>query len=109
MDIKTFEKEVINNEKPVVVQFSASWCGPCKKLTPIMKQALQARDDFKLVHLDVDEAMDVAVAMRIRAVPTVFMFKGGQVIDRYPGIPIITMVNSWLNGHNGQTKKDSEE
>lgn len=83
----TFDEAVRNSDVPVLVDFWAPWCGPCKMLTPIIKQVA---DEFagkaKVCKLNTDEARDTAVEFGINAIPTLILFKGGQVQKKWVGL-----------------------
>ena len=78
--------EVINSEIPVVVDFWATWCGPCKAIAPIIDELATEFEGKALVcKCNVDECDDVPMEYGIRSIPTVLFFKGGQVVDRHVG------------------------
>ena len=83
----TFDEAVRNSDVPVLVDFWAPWCGPCKMLTPIIEQVA---DEFagkaKVCKLNTDEAPDTAVEFGINAIPTLILFKGGQVQKKWVGL-----------------------
>ena len=83
----TFDEAVRNSDVPVLVDFWAPWCGPCKMLTPIIEQVA---DEFagkaKVCKLNTDEAPDTAVEFGINAIPTLILFKGGQVPKKWVGL-----------------------
>ncbi|HYG06471.1 MAG TPA: thioredoxin [Stenotrophomonas sp.] len=84
----TFEAEVLQKslQVPVLVDFWATWCGPCKTLTPILeKLAAEYNGAFELAKVDVDQEQQIAAAFQIRSVPTVFLVKDGQLVDGFPG------------------------
>lgn len=80
-------KEVINSDKPVLVDFWATWCGPCRMLAPIIEEIA---DDFegKVVvgKVDVDNNQQVSMEYGIRNIPTVLIFKNGEVVDKFVGV-----------------------
>ena len=80
-----FEKEVLKNSKTVVVDFFATWCGPCQMLMPVLEEIAKERDDFDIIEIDVDEAQELAMEYDIEAVPTMIIFKNGTAIDRLGG------------------------
>ena len=85
---ETFEAEVLQKslQTPVLVDFWATWCEPCKTLGPLLeKLAGEYNGAFQLAKVDVDKEQQIAAAFQIRSVPTVFLVKGGQLVDGFPG------------------------
>ena len=78
--------EIIKGEKPVVVDFHADWCGPCKVLSPILDELDSELDDVEFVKINVDDYPELSGSYEIMAVPTVIMFQDGKVKNRFSGV-----------------------
>ena len=81
-----FEAEVLKADKPVLVDFWATWCGPCQKQGPIVESFAEEQSEIKVCKLDVDEASDVAEKYNIMSIPTVIAFKDGEVLNKSVGL-----------------------
>ena len=80
-------EQLISSEKPVLVDFFATWCGPCKMMHPILEELKQSIGDrATIIKIDVDEAQEFAVQYGVRAVPTLAIFKRGQLVWREAGV-----------------------
>lgn len=80
-----WQQEVAAADVPVVVDFFATWCGPCKMLAPILEGMTEKYSHFKIVKCDVDQAPDLADAYKIRVVPTLILFRDGQAVKTHEG------------------------
>lgn len=80
-----FEKEVLQSEKPVLIDFYAEWCGPCKMLTPTVEEIANENTNIKVVKVNIDEAHDIAVKYDIMSIPTLLFIRNGQEVDRVVG------------------------
>uniref|UniRef100_A0A6M2E4M1 Putative thioredoxin-like protein n=1 Tax=Amblyomma tuberculatum TaxID=48802 RepID=A0A6M2E4M1_9ACAR len=97
-DKEDFSSKVLQSKKPVVVNFRASWCGPCKMLTPRLEAAVDARGEkLDLAKVDIDEQADLAMQYEVEAVPAVIMFKNGEVTDRFLGLKDQDQIDSFLD------------
>ena len=83
---ENFEAEVMKSEKPVLLDFFATWCGPCQMLGPILEEIAAEREDIKVCKLDVDENKALARKFRVMSVPTIVVVKGGEVAHRSSGL-----------------------
>lgn len=82
---KTFEEEVIKNEKVVLVDFYADWCGPCKMIAPILEKVAKDHEEFDIVKVNVDQNQQVSMEYQIQSIPTLGVFKNGKEVDRIIG------------------------
>lgn len=80
-----FEEEVLKSDVPVLVDFWATWCGPCKMLSPIIAEVASEAEGFKVCSVDVDEEQDLAMTYEVSSIPTLLVFQGGKVVNRSVG------------------------
>ena len=82
---ENFESEVLNSEKPVLVDFWASWCGPCRMLSPIVDEIAEEVQTIKIGKVNVDEQQDLAGKFGVMSIPTLILFKNGQPVNKSVG------------------------
>lgn len=93
----TFDSEVKNSDIPVVVDFWAEWCGPCKQIGPALEElSADYEGKVKVVKVDVDSNPNAAAAMGVRGIPALFIFKDGQVISNRAGAAPKAALQSWI-------------
>ena len=76
---ENFQKEVLESSKPVLVDFFATWYGPCRMLSPVLDEIAQERSDIKVVKIDVDQEQELAAQYRVVSIPSVFVIQNGEV------------------------------
>ena len=81
-----FEQEVMQSEKPVLIDFWAGWCGPCMMLGPVVEELAEEVTDVKICKVNVDEQMDLARQFRVVSIPTLIIFKNGQEVQSMVGV-----------------------
>ncbi|EDQ84980.1 uncharacterized protein MONBRDRAFT_12274 [Monosiga brevicollis MX1] len=93
-----FDETIAEATKPVLVYFTASWCGPCRMLKPILEKAVDARNgDVVLAKIDVDEQQELSARFQVASVPQVFAVKEGEIVDQFIGAQPLDKVNSFLD------------
>lgn len=92
--------EIIQGEKPVLIDFYADWCQPCKMMPPILKEVKsQLGDKIRILKIDVDKNQAIAQKHQVQSIPTVMIFKKGQVVFKQPGVMQAAQIIQALNLH----------
>ena len=80
-----FDQEVLNSDRPVLLDFWAPWCGPCRMVLPLVEEIAGERSDIKVCKVNVDEEDELAQRFRVRTIPTLMVMRGGEVVNRSSG------------------------
>ena len=80
-----FAEEVLNSEKPVLVDFWASWCGPCRMVIPVVEKIAEEYPEYKVVKVNVDEEQELAAQFGVMSIPTLMIVKNGEVVNKSVG------------------------
>ncbi len=83
---ENFQQEVVSSEKPVLLDFWAAWCGPCRMLSPIIDEIAEEREDIKVCKVNVDEEPELATQFQVMSIPSVFVLKGGKITAQSLGV-----------------------
>ncbi len=95
-----FKAEVLDAHQLVLVDFFATWCGPCRQMLPIMEElSTEMGDKIKIVKMDVDESQKTPEMFNIQSIPTLIMFKDGELLDKRLGAQSKSEMVKWINSH----------
>lgn len=97
VDNDSFEKEVLQSDSPVLVDFWAPWCGPCKMLGPIIDEIAESVEHVKVCKLNTDEADQIAIRYRVMSIPTLILFKNGQPVSTSVGLKSKSEILRFIN------------
>ncbi len=93
---KEFEAEVLNEKKAVLVDFFATWCGPCQMLAPVIEKVSEEDNSLKVIKVDIDNDYDLAAKYKIEVVPTLALFKDGKVVKKSEGFLDINELKEFI-------------
>ena len=93
---ENFHKEVMLSEKPVLVDFWAPWCGPCRMVGPLVDEIAEERDDIKVGKINVDEEPELAAQFQIMSIPTLIVFKDGEMVSKTMGARPKAQINALI-------------
>ena len=80
-----FNQEVLNSDKPVLMDFWAPWCGPCRMVVPLVEEIAEERSDIKVVKINVDEEQELAMQFGVMSIPTLVVMKNGRIVNQVTG------------------------
>ena len=96
---ENFKEEVINSQSPVLADFNADWCGPCRMLRPVLDELASEHNDFKIVSINVDDEDELAREYFVSSIPCLVLFKNGEEVNRSVGLKPKDEIESMLGGN----------
>ena len=98
VDDASFEKEVLQSETPVLIDFWATWCGPCKMIGPVLEEMAGERDDIIIAKMNIDENPETPTSFGVRSIPTLLVFKDGEAVATTMGAKPKAQLTAWVDG-----------
>ncbi len=94
---ESFEADVLKSEKPVLVDYWAEWCGPCRQIAPALEEVAAEMDTITIAKLNIDENPEVPSGMGVRGIPTLMIFKGGELVGTKVGVQSKSQLLDWIS------------